>query len=401
MIPDTKSKKSKKSKKTKKLNITTTVLQSSNSRIINVLETVKSYYARERNTIHVSAYERAIYQLKKWHHPIRRGKDVAHLEGIGKGMVQKIDTILATGTLPIIQEKGLDDGYNRANKSLSNEYPISQVLGFSAKSAAELEKQHGIRSVTELEELVKHGVSRIKLTRIQQMGLRYHNDLREKVPREEITRIGNKIEDILAREGVMVLIAGSYPSGLKKESKDIDILLVVRDSSKLKSKSYLEELIQKLKTDIHLETETITIGANKFLGLVKLKDIHTGAATWRHLDMRLVDIHSFPYAWLYYASGVIFNKIIREKLKKKGYKLNEWGLFQDDTQILLEGEETTDELEKLFQNTTNTTTKTNTTTTTKTKTKNKKEDLLAYAEKIEKEIFKLAQLEYKTIQERY
>jgi len=399
MIPDTKSKKSKKSKKTKKLNITTTVLQSSNPQIINVLETVKSYYARESNTIHASAYERAIYQLKKWHHPIRRGKDVAHLEGIGKGMVQKIDTILATGTLPIIQEKGLGDGYNRANKSLSNEYPISQVLGFSAKSAAELEKQHGIRSVTELEELVKHSMPRIKLTRIQQMGLRYHNDLQEKVPREEITRIGNKIEDILAREGVMVLIAGSYPSGLKKESKDIDILLVVRDSSKLKSKSYLEELIQKLKTDIHLETETITIGANKFLGLVKLTDRED--SKWRHLDMRLVDMHSFPYAWLYYTSGVIFNKIIREKLKKKGYKLNEWGLFRDDTQILLEGEETTDELEKLFQNTTNTTTKTKTNTTTTTKTKNKKEDLLAYAEKIEKEIFKLAQLEYKTIQERY
>lgn len=393
MIPDTKSKKS---KKTRKLNITTTVLQSSNSQIINVLETVKSYYARERNTIHVSAYERAIYQLKKWHHPIRRGKDVAHLEGIGKGMVQKIDTILATGTLPIIQEKGLSDGYNRANKSLSNEYPISQVLGFSAKSAAELEKQHGIRSVTELEELVKHSMPRIKLTRIQQMGLRYHNDLREKVPREEITRIGNKIEDILAREGVMVLIAGSYPSGLKKESKDIDILLVVRDSSKLKSKSYLEELIQKLKTDIHLETETITIGANKFLGLVKLTDREDSKdSKWRHLDMRLVDMHSFPYAWLYYASGVIFNKIIREKLKKKGYKLNEWGLFQGTKRMLLEGEETTDELEKLFQNTTNTT------TTTKTKNKNKKEDLLAYAEKIEKDIFKLAQLEYKTIQERY
>ena len=397
MIPDTKSKKS---KKTRKLNITTTVLQSSNSRIINVLETVKSYYARERNTIHVSAYERAIYQLKKWHHPIRRGKDVAHLEGIGKGMIQKIDTILATGTLPIIQEKGLSDGYNRANKSLSNEYPISQVLGFSAKSAAELEKQHGIRSVTELEELVKHSMPRIKLTRIQQMGLRYHNDLREKVQREEITRIGNKIEDILAREGVMVLIAGSYPSGLKKESKDIDILLVVRDSCKLKSKSYLEELIQKLKTDIHLETETITIGANKFLGLVKLTDREDSKdSKWRHLDMRLVDMHSFPYAWLYYTSGVIFNKIIREKLKKKGYKLNEWGLFRDDTQILLEGEETTDELEKLFQNTTNTTTTTK--TKTKTKNKNKKEDLLAYAEKIEKEIFKLAQLEYKTIQERY
>jgi hypothetical protein len=52
--------------------------------------------------------------------------------------------------------------------------------------------------------------------------------------------------------------------------------------------------------------------------------------------------------------------------------LNEWGLFQDDTQILLEGEETTDELEKLFQNTTNTTTTTKTNAKTNAKNKNKK-----------------------------
>ncbi len=370
---------SKKSKKTRKTNR----FASSNARIINVLETVKSYYAKERNSIHVNAYERAIYQLKKWSHPIKKGSDVAHLEGIGKGMIQKIDTILATGTLPIIQEKGLSDGNdlgyglgNRTKKSLSNEYPISQVLGFSLKSATELEKQYGIRSVIELEEIVKNGSTDIKLSRIQRMGLRYHSDLQEKIPREEITQIGNQIKDILSLEGVMVLLAGSYPSGLKKESKDIDILLVISDSSKLKLKSYLEDIVEKLEKKIPLET--ITIGANKFLGLVKLANNKENK--WRHLDMRLADMRSFPYAWLYYSSGVIFNKMIREKLKKKGYKLNEWGLFRDDVRVPLEGEKSLDELENLINN-------------------NKK--LLEYAAKIEKEIFKLAQLEYKTVQERY
>jgi len=376
-------KKSKKSKKTRKLNKSVVLSSTSNAQIINVLETVKSYYARERNTIHVNAYERAIYQLKKWHHPIRKGSDVAHLEGIGKGMIQKIDTILSTGTLPIIQEKGLAGFTGFIDNS------ISQVLGFSAKSAAELEKQYGIRNVSELDRALKQGTPKIKLSRIQQLGLRYHQDLQEKVPRSEIALIGNNIEEILLPEGVMILLAGSYPSGLKKESKDIDILLVAQDSSKLKSKSYLEELVEKLKTKIPLET--VSIGANKFLGLVKLKDIHASATKWRHLDMRLVDMQAFPYAWLYYSSGVIFNKMIREKLKKKGYKLNEWGLFKGTERMLLEGEKSTDKLEKLFQNQNQ----------NQNQNRNMKEDLLAYAEKIEKEIFKLAQLEYKTIRERY
>lgn len=365
-------------KKTRKSNTTSSKVL--NAKIIEILETVKSYYARERNTIHVNAYERAIYQIKKWPHPIKNGKEVAHLEGIGKGMVQKIDTILATETLPIIQEKSLSSSKNisgtRGTKK-NKEYSISNVLGFSGKSAAELEKKYGIKSIAELENALKQGTLDIKLTRIQQMGLQHHKDLQEKVPRAEITQIGNEISKILSRDGVLVFLAGSYPSGLKKESKDIDILLVAKDSNKLVSKSqfYLEELVKKLETNIPLET--ITLGANKFLGLVKLSGANT---KWRHLDMRLVDMSSFPYAWLYYASGVVFNKMIREKLKKKGYKLNEWGLFQGADKVFLEGEKSVDELEKRIYN---------------------KEDLLEYAEKIEKEIFKLANLEYKTILQRY
>ena len=341
-----------------------------NMRIIKVLEMVKSYYAREKNTIHVNAYDRAIYQIRKWPYPIKTGADIAHLEGIGKGMVDKIDTIIATGTLPIILEKGISDITN-SKKSLSNAYPISQVLGFSEKRAAELEKQYSIRTIEELEKLVQSG--QITLTNMQTIGLRYHKDLQKKVPRAEITHIGNRVNDILSREGIIVFLAGSYPSGLKQESKDIDILLVVRDSTKLKNKLYLAELVAKLRQELPLET--ITIGKNKFLGVVKLPEANSH---WRHLDMQLVDIPSFPFAWLYFVSGVMFNKMIREKLKKRGYKLNEWGLFKDDSRVSLKRDSSLAKLETY-----------------------NKDNLLDYTEKIEKEIFKLAQLEYKTVRERY
>jgi DNA polymerase/3'-5' exonuclease PolX len=127
--PDKQDKQSKKFKQTKNTNTF------SNVRIIKILEIVKSYYARERNAIHVNAYERAIYQLKKWSHPIKKGRYVAHLEGIGKGMIQKINTILSTGTLPIIQEKGLSNGDgDRTKKSLSKmAYPTLMRAGLSGR----------------------------------------------------------------------------------------------------------------------------------------------------------------------------------------------------------------------------------------------------------------------------
>ena len=79
-----------------------------NTKIINVLTTVKNYYVKQKDTIHVNAYERAIYQIKHWNKEIASGIELKGLPGIGKGMIEKIDTILDTGTLPIIKEKGLD-----------------------------------------------------------------------------------------------------------------------------------------------------------------------------------------------------------------------------------------------------------------------------------------------------
>ena len=63
-----------------------------NTNIIHILTLVKNYYNSLRNTIHVNAYERAIYQISKWDKPITAGKELSHLEGIGKGMIEKIET---------------------------------------------------------------------------------------------------------------------------------------------------------------------------------------------------------------------------------------------------------------------------------------------------------------------
>jgi DNA polymerase/3'-5' exonuclease PolX len=351
----------------------------SNDKIIFILEAVKKYYARMKDTIHVNAYERAIHQIKKWPNKITQGKDIAHLEGIGKGMIEKIDTILKTGTLPILADQNINISTNyedNTNADSTNANRIENILGFGTKLAAELKNKHNITTIKQLEELVKE--NGITLTPAQYLGLRYHNDLQKKIPRKEITQIGNVINNILEDEEkykgkeIYSLLAGSYPSGLKTESKDIDILFVARDSH-----ITLPYLISKLKSNSALMLETISLGTTKFLGLIKMQG---GSGIWHHLDIRLVDIAAFPYAWLYYTGGKIFNKMIREKLKKKQYKLNEWGLYKMDKKVILVGEMDNNELMKLQMT---------------------EKELLDYAVKIEKQIFNLAGMEYKTIRERY
>jgi DNA polymerase/3'-5' exonuclease PolX len=96
-----------------------------------------------------------------------------------------------------------------------------------------------------------------------------------------------------------------------------------------------------------------------------------------------------PYAWLYYTGGKIFNKLIRERLKKRGYKLNEYGLFKinNDSRIDLE-KDNDNELDKYGIN--------------KDGMLNINEkDMMQYIVNVEKKIFEIAELEYKSVRERY
>ena len=325
-----------------------------NTNIIHILTLVKNYYNSLRNTIHVNAYERAIYQISKWGKPITAGKELSHLEGIGKGMIEKIDTIIKTGTLPIVSEKHLETS-DKTKSSLDTKH----ILGFGEKLANELKSKYNARTI---------------------------NDVRKLVADNKIKQIiTDKI--YLDNNSINVFLAGSYPSGLKEESKDIDIL-IVGDPKCISLKSMMEDISRVMML------ETLSLGSTKFLGIIKNKNSdttnNTTTAKWRHLDMRFVNAESFPYAWMYYSSGKIFNKMIREKLKKKGYKLNEWGLYHSNSNKKVDLGEA---ISKYI----------NTSLDTKIKcdSRLKDEDLIEYKDVIEKKIFEKADMEYKNVKERY
>ena len=106
--------------------------------------------------------------------------------------------------------------------------------------------------------------------------------------------------------------------------------------------------------------------------------------------MRLVIYEAYPFARLYFCSGKQFNIILRSILKKKGYKLNEWGLFYEDSSStvdldLQDGKDIFGENKKTSNNSLSLT----------------YEALEHYADRIEKKIFSLAEMDYKTYAERY
>ena len=355
-----------------------------NNKIINILNIVKNYYEKEKDTIHVNAYERAIYQIKHWDKPITKGSELQNLVGIGKGMIEKIDTIIETGTLPIIKEKGLDINNKKTKKNDLNNNKINlkntkHILGFGEKFIRELKTKYNARTINDIRKIVEQ--RKIKLNNTQTIGLKYYEDLNTPIPRQEITKIGNQIKNIVEKSNKFLrcFIAGSYPSETKENSKDIDLLIVVNDDVTHNLGIY-RNILKQISNVMSLET--ISLGNQKFLGLVKSPISNT----WRHLDIRITLIDEIPYAWLYYTGGKIFNKLIRERLKKRGYKLNEYGLFKinNDSRVDLDNKE----LDKYGIN--------------KDGMLNINEkDMMQYIENVEKKIFEIADLEYKSVNERY
>jgi hypothetical protein len=55
--------------------------KSSNEKIIQILTLVKNHYASLKDTIHVNAYERAIYQIKKYPNKITSGSELKGIIG--------------------------------------------------------------------------------------------------------------------------------------------------------------------------------------------------------------------------------------------------------------------------------------------------------------------------------
>jgi len=362
---------------------------SRNNNIIHILTLVKDYYKEQNDKFRIKTYERAIYQIKKWEKPITKGSDLAMLDGIGKGIIEKIDTIISSGTLPIIKEKHIVDKHTKHTNT-----EVTSILGFNKTFINEIKNKHDSRTISDFRkyfnDISSYGDDKkdVKLTHIQHLGLKYYEDLQDLIPLNEITYLGNelkKIIDSLERDSgsnkYSMMLSGSYPSHSKEYSKDIDIIIIrnKKDSYSGELKNIIEKINKHNNTKNHdknnMMLETISLGEKKFMGLL----YSPISNKMRHIDIRFVNLEELPYTWLYYSSGQVFNKLIRDKLKKKGYKLNEYGLYKGKGK----GKGNNDKYVKVNID------------------MNLEYDLLSYIEHVEKQIFKYADMEYKTVMERY
>jgi deoxyribonuclease-4 len=301
--------------------------------LLNKLRDLKEYYTLvEPDKIRALAYGRAWLTIKNYPEEIMNGQQIAHLCGIGAKMVIKVDEYIKDGEMQIF--KKLHVSSKLANARETALHDVSAVLGIGPTRALALHRQ-GIHTTDDLKQAIESG--KVKLNDLEQLGLLHHLDLIKKIPRTEAEAMLREFTRIYGTEFKKKWrpefeLAGSYPSG-RLESKDIDILVftpLIQDIKDLKLHgNELTKELSELMTSSGLQVGLYARGESKLLSLLRLDSMHPV----RHVDIRLIPMESMVFGRMYFTSGRDFNQILRLAAKKRGLKLNEFGLYRGATAI--------------------------------------------------------------------
>lgn len=267
------------------------------------------------NVYREKAYRRGLAELRKLKFEITRENLAEFMKmkilNVGEGIKGKISEFITTGTIAEIDELKRSREYT-AYRDFSG---IAGVGPSTIKSWVDKK----IYTLSGLRQAVARG--KIELNRMQKYGLMYYSDLNERIPRSEVTALGEYIKRLLIQidPAVIFTIAGSYRRGTAN-SGDIDILVSNRERF---NGELLPQVVQLLDTDPAF-VDTLSNGPERVTFLYKSPI--SG-------KVRQIDILNLPYGsyWsgvLYFTGSYDFNEAMRGYAKKQGYRLNQNGLYR-------------------------------------------------------------------------
>lgn len=291
-----------------------------NQGLINNFIALQNYYKSVNDRGRVIAYNKAIVALRSVSFKITDPSQVKGMRGIGPKILIKIKEYLDTGQIRAVEDKKEE---LQRDKSKSKKEQVleafSNIWGIGPVKAKALYEQ-GMRSIQDVRE------NQSLLTKQQKIGLKYYDDLLKKVPRDYITTLYTVIVYHLnkkyGRGTYEIEVCGSYRRGLE-ESGDIDCLIT---SEKFSLGDVVELLTKK-----GLITDTLSVRNEKFMGVARCGQRSGTSPTTNdqhvRLDIEFVSKEQFGAAKLYFTGSKSFNLYMRGIAKKKGYLLNEHGIF--------------------------------------------------------------------------
>ncbi len=264
------------------------------------------------NPFRVRAYRNASREIsglaKNASDMLESGEDLTQLPGIGKDLAAKIEEIVRTEKLSILEklEKTLPAGlYDlmriqglgpRRVKALYDALKIKNIAGL--KKAVEAKK---IRELPGFGAKIEEGIAR-EIERVKRSEGRLRLDQAEDIAMP-------LLEALKKVKGVQkCVIAGSYRRA-KETVRDIDILVTSEPDSKVMDCFVHYEDVGKIVSRGETRSTVIT---------------RSGA----QVDLRVVPEEDYGAALLYFTGSKAHNITIRKLAVAKGLKINEYGVFK-------------------------------------------------------------------------
>lgn len=277
-----------------------------NKLIAEALQEVSELRFKEGNVRSGVVHRKAAKTISSLNYDITSGAHAQQIRGIGPKIAAKIDEILAEGKLEILEAVSVEE--KEARKVIVD---FKRIWGVGENRASDWYKM-GYRKLEDLPLLL--------LNTQQRLGLVYLKDLETPMSRIEAKEIGaiiNADVKYLVKGTYVAVIVGSYRRG-KPNSKDVDILIHPVKAG-VEEPNLMKWVIQERCPGV----QVFSMGANRFTGLVRIgpKEL------WRHIDIWIAKYEEVPFALLAHTGPANTNIELRKVAIRKGWKLNEKGLY--------------------------------------------------------------------------
>lgn len=283
-----------------------------NQELIDNLQALAVLYKSDR--FRGAAYQKAVASIKAYPYPISDFSQVEGLPGIGAKIGAKIKQFLDTGTIKQVKEvKERQKAILEMDTEEGAIARLTKVWGIGKAKARQL-YQSGITTVDQLRDNPE------LLTRQQLIGLKYYDDISQRIPREYafvlyvvMMYLFNKA---FGTDSYKLELGGSYRRG-EKDLGDLDCVL------------HSEEFDLKVAIDVltrnNFIVETITLKDTIFTGIAQCP---VGNGRRVKIDIRFVkDMENWGAMMAYFSSGKGVNIALRTAANKLGLKLSEKGLY--------------------------------------------------------------------------
>ena len=271
--------------------------------IIDALDTLRKRDVADKQPFKAKAYQKVIAQLQTGTSAIHSWEDLKTVEGVGEKIRKKIDEIFATGVLASAER-------TKASGTLSALEAFQGIYGVGPAKASALVKA-GIKTVEDLRSAAAADPSILNTN--QTLGLRYYEDLLQRIPRAEMDEHAALLSKACPSSLTMDIV-GSYRRGAAS-SGDIDVLL--KADTKV-SASAFKKMVENIKAAYPI-VEILALGPKKCMAIIKLGP----TATARRLDLLLTPSAEYAYALFYFTGSDKFNVAVRSHALELGYSLNE------------------------------------------------------------------------------